>query len=147
MQDKGTELQVPNDQLFKVKSVAGMFTVSPATVYRLVESGELPALRFGTGKGALRIEGSAINAYLKARRVSGLTSAQACGVACVVCQADFVPADAPASMPVGAGARTQLFACAEHSAHEVMQTLAVVLGAEQTADAVLGNTEPVGEAA
>ncbi|HEX5406388.1 MAG TPA: helix-turn-helix domain-containing protein [Pseudonocardiaceae bacterium] len=59
-------MQVESTQLFKVKDVAGMFAVSSATVYRLVESGELPALRFGTGKGSLRVRGEAVNAYLAA---------------------------------------------------------------------------------
>ncbi|HEX5408012.1 MAG TPA: helix-turn-helix domain-containing protein [Pseudonocardiaceae bacterium] len=63
-------MQVESTQLFTVKDVAGMFAVSSATVYRLVESGELPALRFGTGKGSLRVRGEAVNAYLAACTVS-----------------------------------------------------------------------------
>ena len=61
-------MQVESTQLFKVKDVAGMFSVSRATVYRLVESGDLPALRFGAGRGSLRVTGETINASWEAAR-------------------------------------------------------------------------------
>lgn len=59
-------MQVEGTRLYRVKDIAEMWSVSAATVYRLVESGQLPALRFGTGKGALRVPGAAVNAYVAA---------------------------------------------------------------------------------
>jgi len=56
-------MQVESTQMYRVKDIAGRWDVSPATVYRLVESGQLPALRFGTGKGALRVTSEALAAY------------------------------------------------------------------------------------
>lgn len=57
-------MQVEVTRLYRVKAVAEMFDVSRATVYREIEAGRLPALRFGTTKGALRVSGEAIAAYL-----------------------------------------------------------------------------------
>jgi hypothetical protein len=45
-----------------------MFDVSTATVYREIEAGKLAAFRCGTGSGALRITGEAINVYLAQER-------------------------------------------------------------------------------
>jgi excisionase family DNA binding protein len=53
-----------DNQLYRIKEIADRWQVSLATVYRLVESGDLAALRFGKGKGALRVSGRAINGYL-----------------------------------------------------------------------------------
>lgn len=101
-------MRVESTQLFKVKDVAGMFAVSPATVYRLVESGDLPALRFGTGKGALRVSGQAINAYLTQAQTQ---TQQADGLACVVCGADYLTVKV-ARVPVGRShTGSQVFAC------------------------------------
>ncbi|CAL99820.1 hypothetical protein SACE_0471 [Saccharopolyspora erythraea prophage pSE101] len=51
--------------MFKVKAVADLLNISKATIYRAIESGKLDALKLGTGKGTLRIEGSALNIYLE----------------------------------------------------------------------------------
>jgi excisionase family DNA binding protein len=61
-------MQVKSSQWYRVKAVADMLTVSPATVYRAVTSGALRAIRIGTGTGAgaIRISGEAITAYLAA---------------------------------------------------------------------------------
>jgi excisionase family DNA binding protein len=53
-------------RMFRVKAVAEMLDVSKATVYRAIESGELRALKVGTGKGALRVPEDAFAEY-KAR--------------------------------------------------------------------------------
>ncbi|SDX91440.1 DNA binding domain-containing protein, excisionase family [Saccharopolyspora shandongensis] len=51
--------------IYRVKAVAEMFDVSVNTIYRAIESGELDALKLGTGKGTLRIPGGALNAYVE----------------------------------------------------------------------------------
>ncbi|MEV0066672.1 helix-turn-helix domain-containing protein [Amycolatopsis sp. NPDC050768] len=59
-------MQVERTRLYRVKTVAESFDVSVATIYRAVESGALRAIRLGTGKGAVRIPGAAIENYLAA---------------------------------------------------------------------------------
>ncbi len=49
--------------MYRVKAVAEMFDVSVNTIYRAIESGDLAALKLGTGKGTIRIEGSALSVY------------------------------------------------------------------------------------
>ncbi|MEV0073555.1 helix-turn-helix domain-containing protein [Amycolatopsis sp. NPDC050768] len=57
-------MQVETNRYFRVKQLAEMLDVSRATIYRAIESGQLDALKIGTGKGALRIPGQAVNTYL-----------------------------------------------------------------------------------
>jgi len=58
-------MEVEATRLYRVKAVAVGLDVSPATIYRAIESGKLRAIRIGTsGKGALRVRGEAISAYL-----------------------------------------------------------------------------------
>lgn len=52
------------DAVLRVKAVATALDVSVATIYRLIEAKELDAYKIGNGKGALRMTGVAINAYL-----------------------------------------------------------------------------------
>lgn len=52
-----------DDELQTVKEVAARLRIHPMTVYRLIEDGILPALRF---RGAYRIYTSAVDAYLQA---------------------------------------------------------------------------------
>ncbi|HEY3479863.1 MAG TPA: helix-turn-helix domain-containing protein [Streptomyces sp.] len=59
-------MQVERTRLYRVKAVADGLDVSVATIYRAVERGELRAIRLGTGKGAVRIPGAAIEDYLAA---------------------------------------------------------------------------------
>ncbi|WP_255410245.1 AlpA family transcriptional regulator [Amycolatopsis sp. CA-128772] len=59
-------MQVERTRLYRVRTVAEGFDVSVATIYRAVESGALRAIRLGTGKGAVRIPGAAIEDYLAA---------------------------------------------------------------------------------
>ena len=57
-------MQFESSQLYRVKAVAEALDVSPATVYRAIESGALAAYKLGTGKGTLRVQGAAVTAYL-----------------------------------------------------------------------------------
>lgn len=59
MQDQGR-------RFYRVREVAKMYDVSVATIYRAIENGQLHALKIGTGKGALRIPGSALAAFEEA---------------------------------------------------------------------------------
>lgn len=67
-------MQVNRTRLLRVRAVAEMFDVSVATIYRAIESGQLEALRIGSGKGAIRIPEHAVHAY--ARACSEVGSAQ-----------------------------------------------------------------------
>jgi excisionase family DNA binding protein len=53
-------------RMYQVKAVAEHFGVSVATIYRAIESGQLAALKLGTGKGTLRVPGSAVADYAEA---------------------------------------------------------------------------------
>jgi excisionase family DNA binding protein len=46
--------------------VAEHFDVSVATIYRAIESGQLTALKLGTGTGTFRVTGAAVAAYAEA---------------------------------------------------------------------------------
>jgi excisionase family DNA binding protein len=59
-------MQVEQTRLYRVRTVAEGLDVSVATIYRAVESGALRAKRLGTGKGAIRIPGDALEDYLDA---------------------------------------------------------------------------------
>lgn len=54
------------EPLLTVKEVAGVMRVSAMTVYRLINSGQLPALRVGKN---FRIRESDLNEYLEDREV------------------------------------------------------------------------------
>ena len=56
------------DRLLTVAEVAGVMRVSTMTVYRLIKSGELPALRVGKN---YRIRESEVDRYLLDRQVEG----------------------------------------------------------------------------
>lgn len=128
-------MHVDRTRVYRVRAVADMLDVHPATVYRAIESGQLDAYKIGTGKGTLRIPGHALSVYLdacaqaafEAYVVDGanaeagdegaLTPAQADGRACVVCGHYFE--DTPSivdSVPVGhSETGSQLFACSVHA--------------------------------
>ena len=59
-------MQVDGTRMYRVRDVAEGLDVSVATIYRAIESGVLPALKVGTGNGALRIPGVAVQAYMRA---------------------------------------------------------------------------------
>lgn len=58
--------------LLTVKQTAKLLAASPATVYRRIHAGELKAVDIGakTGKPRLRVEESALAAYVATRRVA-----------------------------------------------------------------------------
>jgi len=59
-------MQVEATRMYRVREVAGHFEVSVATIYRAIESGQLDALKLGTGRGALRVPGVAVLAFTAA---------------------------------------------------------------------------------
>jgi excisionase family DNA binding protein len=56
-------MQVEGTRLYRVRDVAEHFDVSVATIYRAIESGQLTALKLGTGTGTFRVAGDAVLAY------------------------------------------------------------------------------------
>ncbi|MFI5614555.1 helix-turn-helix transcriptional regulator [Amycolatopsis sp. NPDC051903] len=71
MQFESTDLE--SDELFRVRVVAAKLDCSLATIYRAVESGALRAIRLGTGKGAVRIPGQAVQEYVAACQLAAAT--------------------------------------------------------------------------
>jgi excisionase family DNA binding protein len=59
-------MQANDTRMYRVKAVAEMFDVSVSTIYRAIESGQLDALKIGTGKGSLRVPGCAVEAFREA---------------------------------------------------------------------------------
>ncbi len=59
-------MQVEATRLYRVRDVAEHFDVSVATIYRAIESGQLAALKLGTGTGTFRVSGAAVVAYAEA---------------------------------------------------------------------------------
>jgi excisionase family DNA binding protein len=51
-------------EMYRVKAVARKLDVHVSTVYRLVQSGQLPAGRVGIGKGTLRIPADSLHSYM-----------------------------------------------------------------------------------
>jgi excisionase family DNA binding protein len=48
-------MQVQGTRLYRVRDVAEHFDVSVNTIYRAIESGQLTALKLGTGTGTFRV--------------------------------------------------------------------------------------------
>jgi len=59
-------MQVERTRMYRVREVAGHFEVSVATIYRAIESGQLDAVKLGTGRGTLRVPGAAVLAFTAA---------------------------------------------------------------------------------
>ncbi len=59
-------MHVEGTRLYRVRDVAEHFDVSVATIYRAIESGQLKALKLGTGTGTFRVSGAAVLAYAEA---------------------------------------------------------------------------------
>jgi excisionase family DNA binding protein len=59
-------MQVEGTRLYRVRDVAEHFDVSVATIYRAIESGQLTALKLGTGTGTFRVTGAAVLVYADA---------------------------------------------------------------------------------
>jgi excisionase family DNA binding protein len=54
-------LPFPDEPLLTINEVAAALRVSKMTIYRLVQAGELPAIRIGR---SIRVPASALRAYL-----------------------------------------------------------------------------------
>jgi excisionase family DNA binding protein len=54
---------------YRVAQVAAILNVHRTTVYRAIESGDLPAVRLGQGRGGLRVSQEALTAYLAGAEV------------------------------------------------------------------------------
>jgi len=124
-------MQVDGTRNYRVRDVAEHLDVSVSTIYRAIQAGGLDAYKVGTGTGALRIPGHAIRVYLNecgraaydacvegsadpAAEDSDESPAQADGLACVVCGADFLTVTV-AHRPVGRSETgSQTFACCSH---------------------------------
>jgi excisionase family DNA binding protein len=57
------------DSLMRVKEVAHELGQHPATIYRKVHDGSLPAVRLGAGRAAIRIDADELEAWLEARHL------------------------------------------------------------------------------
>ncbi len=127
-------MQVDGTRVFRVKELAEMLRVSDCTIYRAIKAGELDAYKLGTGRSAvLRISADSLAIWLDGcgqdayeAYIEGdadpaaedgdnqLTPAQADGLACVVCNADFLAVKVP-HRPVGRShTGSQVFACTDH---------------------------------
>jgi excisionase family DNA binding protein len=129
-------MQVEHTRVYRVKELAEMLAVSDSTIYRAIKAGLLDAYKLGTGKGAvLRIPAhslavwldecgqDAYEAYIEGDADPAaedsdndqLTPAQADGLACVVCDVDYLQVSTP-RRPVGRSqSGSQVFACTEHA--------------------------------
>ena len=74
-------MQVERTRMYRVSEVAGHFEVSVATIYRAIESGQLDALKLGTGRGTLRVTGAAVLAFAEACAPAAGTGADGVGPA------------------------------------------------------------------
>ncbi len=62
--------QPKKDPLLEVSQVAARLNVSARTVYRLIDSGDLPAFRVGAGR-SLRVRESEFDAFKEKRETEG----------------------------------------------------------------------------
>jgi excisionase family DNA binding protein len=58
------ELGSDEDQLLTVKQVQSLLQVGRDVAYRLVNSGELPSIRFGGSRGVIRVPRRALRAFI-----------------------------------------------------------------------------------
>ena len=65
-------MQHERTRMFRVKAVAEMFDVHPATIYRAIKTGALDALRVG---GSLRIPEDSVTTYREACYGAATTTA------------------------------------------------------------------------
>jgi excisionase family DNA binding protein len=65
--------------MFRVRAVAERYDVSVSTIYRAIASGQLAALRVGSGKGAVRIPESALPAFEQACALAPTAAGAATG--------------------------------------------------------------------
>ena len=60
----GAETGFDDDQLLTVKQVQALLQVGRDVAYRLVNSGELPSIRFGGSRGAIRVPRRVLRAFI-----------------------------------------------------------------------------------
>lgn len=72
-------MQTQATRMYRVRAVAEMLDVSPATIYRAIDSGALKALKVGTGKGALRIPAEAVSDYVQHCQAAAASTVPAFG--------------------------------------------------------------------
>lgn len=137
-------MQSQGIRYLRVKAVAEMFDVSPSTIYRAIEAGQLDAIRIG---GALRVPESAVAAFVEqtvlppvtavapAASGEGLSPAQLAGHACVRCGLDYRTAagvgvsSVPVATLIEGG---QLFACATHPQDQADRVVARIVAGQVT---------------
>lgn len=61
---------VETPRLLTPREVAARLRVGRMTVYRLINRGELPAVRLGTHQGPLRVDAAELREWLERRRVA-----------------------------------------------------------------------------
>jgi excisionase family DNA binding protein len=69
-------MEIDEARMYRVSAVARLLDVSPSTVYRAVEAGQLPALRIGS---TVRVHGAALAAWLARAAETGSSPAGAGG--------------------------------------------------------------------
>ncbi len=57
-------------EVLTVQDVAGELRCGPSTVYRLISSGRLPAIRLGAGRGGIRISRTALLSFINGGEVA-----------------------------------------------------------------------------
>lgn len=63
-------------ELLTVREVQMQLKVSRACVYSLIESGQLPCVRIGTGRGTIRIDQADVDQFVDTRREPRAKKAQ-----------------------------------------------------------------------
>jgi excisionase family DNA binding protein len=59
--------------LMTVSDVAERLRISVSLVYQMVESGKLPVIRIGNGRGAVRFTNEDIDSYINSHRVVAIS--------------------------------------------------------------------------
>ena len=67
LKERGPPAQNP-EPLWTISVVAELFVVSRSLVYQMVDSGKLPYLRIGMGRGAIRFKPEDVRNYLESCR-------------------------------------------------------------------------------
>jgi len=111
-------MQFEPTRWYRVQPIAEALDVSVATIYRAVETGELPAARIGRGKGAIRVRGDAAASYVEACERAAATSPRQrkpqTSTFCVICGINL-DASPVGRYPVGwTNAGAQVYACDLH---------------------------------
>lgn len=71
-QRPSTPVLLPTSEpLWTVRELAGFLQISPSTLYRMVDRGEVPAVRMGSTGRTVRFRRAAIEAWLKTHERDG----------------------------------------------------------------------------